>query len=79
MNKKEMLEKVRKDRPNQVIHEVIDFKKNKLGFYTVEVDMEVMFLNTKVLHAVHKIPYPISEYNNLTESEQLKYRLDLMF
>ena len=62
-----------------VFGKLCNFKKNKVGFYTVEVDMEVMFLNTKVLHAVHKIPYPISEYNNLTESEQLKYRLDLMF
>ena len=29
MNKEEMLEKIRLDRPNQVIHEVISFKENR--------------------------------------------------
>ncbi|GAH04638.1 unnamed protein product, partial [marine sediment metagenome] len=74
----EMLERVREDRPNQVIHEVLGFKKNKFGFYTVEVDMEVMFLKTKVLHAKHKIPYPISLYGALSELKQQKYKFDLM-
>jgi hypothetical protein len=79
MTNEDMLVKIRKDRPHQLIHEVIDIEKNKYGFYTVNVDMEIMFIDTKVLHGRHKIPYPLSKYNDLSESKQLKYRLDLMF
>ena len=74
MKNNEMLEKVRKDRPHQVIHEVIGFEKNKYGFYDVKVDMETMFIDTKIKHCVGNIPYPVSEYNKLTNGQQFDYR-----
>lgn len=53
-----MLKLIRKDRPNQVIHKVLSFEKIKHG-YIVEVDMELMFYKTKILHTIFKLPYPL--------------------
>ena len=61
----EMLEKIRADRPNQVIHEVISFKLGSLGYYDVVVDMEGQFLNTKVSHVRQTLPYPLNRFNSL--------------
>ncbi len=74
MENEEMLNKIRKDRPNQIIHKVFSFQKNKFGFYDVEVDMETMFLETKILHTRVTIPYPLSEYNKLHIIGQFHYR-----
>ena len=71
-----MLEKIRQDRPNQVIHEVISFKENEYGFYDVKVEMETMFFETKISHAKHTLPYPMSEYEKLSEKEQLDWRFN---
>lgn len=74
MNNEEMLEKVRQDRPKQVIHEVISFKQNEYGFYDVKVDMETMFFESKIKHTKITLPYPHSEYEKLSEKEQLDWR-----
>jgi len=76
MTNEEMLSKLREERPNQVIHEVVSFKENDYGFYDVNVDMESDFLGTKVLHTQSKLPYPVSGYNKLSDKEQLDWRWD---
>lgn len=72
----EILQKIRDDRPNQVIHEVISFKKSMHGFYDVKVDMETMFFNTTVIHTKCMLPYPMSEYEKLTNKEQMEWRIE---
>jgi hypothetical protein len=74
MNNEEMLEKIRQDRPKQVIHEVISFKQNEYGFYDVKVDMETMFFESKIKHTRVTLPYPFSEYEKLSEKEQFDWR-----
>lgn len=74
MNKEEMLGKIRLDRPTQVINEVISVKENGYGFYDVDVDMESMFFDTKILHTKCTLPYPFSEYEKLTKKEQFEWR-----
>jgi hypothetical protein len=74
MNNEEMLEKIRQDRPKQVIHEVISFKQNEYGFYDVKVDMETMFFESKIKHTKVTLPYPHSEYEKLTQKEQFDWR-----
>jgi hypothetical protein len=80
MTNKEMLMKIREDRPLQKINKVISFEKNVYGFYDVNVDMEVVFSlfessTTKIKHVHMKLPYPFSEYEKLSEILQLNYRL----
>ena len=72
----EMLSKIRLDRPDQVIHEVISFKKNEYGFYDVIVDMESMFFTTKIKHTKTTLPYPLSGYEKLSEKEQFNWRFN---
>jgi hypothetical protein len=74
-----MLERVRKDRPNQVIHEVFGFKENEYGFYDVKVDMELEspYFCTKILHHKCILPYPVSKYLEMDEQLQIKYRLNI--
>ena len=73
----EMLDLIRKDRPSQVINNVIDFKINSFGFYTVSVDMESMFFETKILHIHTKLPYPSEAYEKLSLEMQLGFRWGL--
>lgn len=80
MTNEEMLKKVREDRPEQIIHEVIDFKQNNYGFYDVYADMQAEAIDLDwaqfpiIRHLKTRIPYPISEYNKLTKEQQLEYR-----
>jgi hypothetical protein len=74
MDNIEILEKIRLDRPEQVINDVVSFKKNEYGFYDVKVYMESMFFDTKILHTKCVLPYPLSEYLKLNEQEQLDWR-----
>ena len=74
----EMLIKIRQDRPDQVIHEVLDVKENSYGFYNVKVDMETYFFETKIRHCHTTLPYPIAEYEKLSSIEQLEYRWENM-
>lgn len=75
MTKEELLIKIREDRPNQVINEVINFNLNDFGFYDVDVDMQVQFFETRILHHKMTIPYPLQSYLNLTpEQSQLLYK-----
>jgi len=81
MNKEELLEKIRKERPNQVIHNVISFKKNKDGYYDVLVDMEAKFFESKIKHTMETIPYPLSQHLKLKTEDKIaeyieKYRND---
>lgn len=71
-----MLEKLRQERPYQVIHEVLSFEKNDYGFYDVNVDMETQFFETTVQHTNMKLPYPSDEYGKLSPEEQFKWRHD---
>lgn len=68
--KKLFLYKIRKDRPTQIIHKVLNVEKNKYGFYNVKVDMEGWFFETKVIHTVTMLPYPLSNYNQLTTEQR---------
>jgi hypothetical protein len=76
MDNEEILEKIRLDRPNQVIHKVISFEENEYGFYDVKVDMETMFFSTKVKHTHVTLPYPLSEYEKLSETVQFEWRFN---
>lgn len=76
MTNEEMLIELRKENPNWVIHEVLSFKENDYGFYDVKVDMESMFLGTKVLHTKTKLPYPMKKYEKLSEKRKLDWRWD---
>lgn len=71
-----MLEKIKLDRPNQVIHEVISFNQNEYGFYNIRVDMESMFFYTKILHSKVTLPFPYAEYEKLSEKEQFEWRFN---
>lgn len=74
MSNEEMLEKIRLERPKQVIHEVISFSKNEYGFYDVMVDMQQKVFQTTILHVKAKLPYPYSEFKKLSEKEQFEWR-----
>lgn len=71
MNKEELMILISKDRPNQVIHEVIDFRVHPLSKYGVEYEvdvvMEVQFFETKIRRHRISIPYPIKPYKELQE------------
>ena len=75
----EMLDAVRKDRPEQIINKVTKFRLNKYGFYDVKVDMEEDFFETKILYVHRILPYPISEYVKLSDKEQMQYRWNNLF
>lgn len=70
MINKDMLDKIRIDRPDLVINEVIAVKQNKYGFYDVRVDMESMFFDTKIKHSRATLPYPHSDYEKLSDIER---------
>lgn len=80
MTNEEMLTNVRKDRPNQIINNVMDFKMNKYGFYDVYVDIQYEAIDIDwaqfpvIRHVKTRIPYPISEFNKLPKEKQLEYR-----
>lgn len=73
-----MLKKIRKDRPNQTIYKVLSFKKNKYGFYDVKVDMEGWFFETKIIHTVNTLPYPLSKYKKLNSQDMGEWLLNNM-
>jgi len=73
---KELLKKIREERPNQVINKVYSYKKNEHGFYDVLVDMEGHFFETKVLHVTETLPYPFSEYEKLNSRDRKIWNLD---
>ena len=68
-----MLEDIRIDRPNQIIHKVISIKKNSYGFFDVKVNMESMFFGTKIKHTHCTLPYPYSEFEKLNRKQQLDW------
>jgi hypothetical protein len=70
----EMLKLIREERPEQVIHEVTSFEKNKMGFYDVHVDMEHKFFDTTVKHVHQRLPYPYAKYEKMSKEKQMKWR-----
>lgn len=71
-----MLKKIREDRPGQMIHKVLKYYKNGYGFYNVEVDMQGSFFETTVRHIRQILPYPIKEYEKLTEIQKSHWQMD---
>lgn len=74
-NKEDMLEAIRIDRPDSVIHTVFDYADTGNGYYNVSVDMESYTISNRrrirIDHAHCVIQYPIDVYNNLyTEFKQ---------
>ena len=72
MSKKELLLLLREDRPEQVIHEVTDFRVHPLSKYGVEYEvdviMETQFFETKIRrHHIKGLPYPVKPYKDLQE------------
>lgn len=64
MSKEELLLLLREDRPEQVIHEVTDFRVHPLSKYGVEYEVDVVMEThleqTKIRrHHVKGLPYPI--------------------
>ena len=77
LTNEEMLNLIRKERSNQVINEVISFKKNDYGFYDVLVDMETNFFEVFIKHVKMTLPYPLEDYLKLSKEEELKYRVKI--
>lgn len=76
MKKAQILSEIRKERPNQKIKNILDFKRNKHGFYNVTVEMEGRFLETKINRTIVTIPYPKKSYKKLKRNEQLDWRFE---
>ena len=76
MDNLEMLERIRLERPDLVIHRVIQFVENEHGFYNVRVDMEGKFFNCKIKHIIAVLPYPRHKYAKLPECEQFHWRFN---
>ncbi len=57
-----MLELIRADRPELIIHAVKGFSKNSNGWYDVIIDTPTNFFGTTVLHTNITLPYPLVEY-----------------
>lgn len=65
MTNEELLEKIRLDRPDQVIHEVLSFKDTKAGYLEVDVIMQAQFFETTVRRTHMTLPYPLEKYMEL--------------
>jgi hypothetical protein len=82
MNNEEMLELIRSDRPDQVIHKVFSFEENKHGFYNVKVNMEGLLPHynedgTTTIKNVHTtLPYPLADFQKLSEFEQCEWMFE---
>ena len=74
MDNKEMLEKIKQDRKNNLINEVISYKENEYGFYDVNVDMQSDFFGTKVLHSRCTLPYPYDKFEKLSSKEKSEWQ-----
>ena len=77
MSKEELLELLRKDRPEQVIHEVIDFRPHPLSKYGIEYEvdvvMETQLFETKIKrHRIGGLPYPLKPYNDLLKKWEVQ-------
>ncbi len=76
MDKLELLDKIRKDRTDQTIHEIISFRENKHGFYDVTVDMKSKINSAILEHSTMFLPYPKTSYDNLTFREQIDWMMN---
>lgn len=76
--KEQVLELIRNEYPNHVIHYVRSFEKNIYGIYKVHVDMQIKLpvsylLDTSVVtihHANIILPYPNEKYQQLTPEQK---------
>lgn len=73
MNKQELLNKIREERPHQVINDVLMIQYNEYGFYDVDVDMQSQFFETTILHTHVTLPFPLEKYRMLTDEQKSKY------
>lgn len=78
MNKEEILNNIRLERPDQVINKIISIEKNNYGFYNVKVDMEGHFFETTISSIKITLPYPNSEYLKLSKEEKFKWRINFI-
>ena len=74
-----MLDLIRKDRPESVIHEVIWFGENVFGFMSVKVIMQTQFFATIIQKTQVVLPYPMSAYEALSEEDKAKWRMETSF
>jgi hypothetical protein len=86
MDNKELLKLIRKDRPDQVIHEVTNFIPfphqpfaSRGVKYSVDVIMETNFFGTKVKRTiVQGLPYPVEPYREIQEEWDKSSREELI-
>ena len=64
MDAKELLVKIREDRPEQTIYEVMDFRELSPGVYDAQVDMDHTFFGFKI-RGIMGIVYPRFKYGNV--------------
>lgn len=67
----EMFEKIRADRPDQVINEVFSFKEGPYEIYWADVDMLGIGMNTVGIPIGNirlSIPYPLKKYTDFLEN-----------
>ena len=70
-DKERLLELIRHERSCQVIHEVLDYEEIEgYSFIKVKVDMPTQFFDTTIQHSAHWIPFPMKEYEKLSEEEE---------
>lgn len=67
-SKNTILSLIKQDRPDNNIYEVLDFQLNTLGFYNVEVLMDLELLDVKIEGANVTIAYPKKKYDELQEN-----------
>jgi hypothetical protein len=79
MPKLKVLELLKLEYPQHIIHEVRFVKKNEYGFYNVHVDMQVKIPTFRddgsfitIRHMKLSLPYPLEKYNLLTKDQQRK-------
>lgn len=64
----EMLQKIRADRPDQVINEVFSFKEGPYEIYWADLDMQGNLNGTIIKHIRLSIPYPLKKYTDFIET-----------
>ncbi len=61
MSKSEVLDELRKEYPDCTIHEALKYRKNKYGWYDIEVDMEGALYGTTIRYTLRNLSYPLEE------------------
>ena len=64
MTEEELLIKIREDRPDQKIYDVLTFKEISPGIYDAQVDMEYQLFGVK-MRGILGIVYPRFKFDNV--------------